>query len=222
MPDDVTAIPTKLHWLTIADAARLIERRQLSPVELIDALLARIEALDPQLNAFLLPTPEKARGQAKAAEREIMAGRYRGPLHGIPFGLKDIYATAGTQPMEPRSLHRRLVERRRGGSCRRVCPGRARLRYRRFDPRPGGAVRHRRAEADLRARQPCRRLRQFFYLRSCRSDDLGGRRLRDPAAGDCRVRSERSGQRQPPDAGLPGGADRRYSGIADRDRPTSV
>ena len=66
MPDDVTAIPTKLHWLTIADAARLIERRQLSPVELTDALLARIDALDPQLNAFLLPTPEKARGQAKA------------------------------------------------------------------------------------------------------------------------------------------------------------
>jgi aspartyl-tRNA(Asn)/glutamyl-tRNA(Gln) amidotransferase subunit A len=47
------------------------------------------------LNAFLLPTPEKARAQALAAEREIMAGNYRGPLHGIPFGLKDIYATAG-------------------------------------------------------------------------------------------------------------------------------
>jgi Asp-tRNA(Asn)/Glu-tRNA(Gln) amidotransferase A subunit family amidase len=50
----------------------------------------RIEALDPQVNAFLLPTPDKAREQARAAEREIMAGRYRGPLHGIPFGLKDI------------------------------------------------------------------------------------------------------------------------------------
>ena len=84
-----------LHWLTIADAARLIERRRLSPVELTDALTARIETLDPQLNAFLLPTPEKTREQARAAEREIMAGSYRGPLHGIPFGLKDIYATAG-------------------------------------------------------------------------------------------------------------------------------
>src|SRR5438132_13535688 len=94
MPDDVTAAPTDLHWLTIADAARLVERRRLSPVELTDALLARIEALDPQLNAFLLPTPEKAREQAREAEREIMAGNYRGPLHGIPFGLKDIYATA--------------------------------------------------------------------------------------------------------------------------------
>ena len=65
MPDDLTATPTELHWLTIADAARLIESRRLSPVELTDALLARIEALDPQLNAFLLPTPEKAREQAR-------------------------------------------------------------------------------------------------------------------------------------------------------------
>ena len=61
MPDDLTAAPTDLHWLTIADAARLIERRRLSPVELTNALIARVEALDPQLNAFLLPTPEKAR-----------------------------------------------------------------------------------------------------------------------------------------------------------------
>ena len=53
MPNDPTATPTELHWLTIADAARLIETRRLSPVELTDALLARIEALDPQLNAFL-------------------------------------------------------------------------------------------------------------------------------------------------------------------------
>src|SRR5215467_2598613 len=109
MPDDLTATPTKLHWLTIADAARLIERRQLSPVELTDALLARIEALDPQLNAFLLPTPEKARGQAKAAEREIMAGKYRGPLHGISFGLKDIYATAGIRTTSHSKICENLV-----------------------------------------------------------------------------------------------------------------
>ncbi|HVB18606.1 MAG TPA: amidase family protein, partial [Stellaceae bacterium] len=95
MPNDATPAPTDLHWLTIAEAARLIERRRLSPVELTEALIARIEALDPQLNAFLLPTPDKAREQARAAEREIMAGNYRGALHGIPFGLKDIYCTAG-------------------------------------------------------------------------------------------------------------------------------
>jgi aspartyl-tRNA(Asn)/glutamyl-tRNA(Gln) amidotransferase subunit A len=95
MPDDATSPATELHWLTIAEMARLIGRREISPVALSEALLARIEALDPQLNAFLLPTPEKAREQARAAEREIMAGRYRGPLHGVPFGLKDIYCTAG-------------------------------------------------------------------------------------------------------------------------------
>jgi aspartyl-tRNA(Asn)/glutamyl-tRNA(Gln) amidotransferase subunit A len=95
MPDDLTSVATELHWLTIAQAACLFEKRQLSPVELTDALLARIEALDPQINAFLLPTPDKARAQARTAEREIMAGNYRGLLHGVPFGLKDIYCTAG-------------------------------------------------------------------------------------------------------------------------------
>src|SRR4051794_15710159 len=85
-PNDPTATPPELHWLTIADAARLIETRRLSPVELTDALLARIEALDPQLNAFLLPTPEKAREQAKAAEREITAGGCRGPPRRLTLG----------------------------------------------------------------------------------------------------------------------------------------
>jgi aspartyl-tRNA(Asn)/glutamyl-tRNA(Gln) amidotransferase subunit A len=109
VPNDLTVTPTELHWLTIADAARLIESRRLSPLELTDALLARIDALDPQLNAFLLPTPERARGQAKAAEREIMAGRYRGPLHGIPFGLKDIYATAGIRTTSHSKICENLV-----------------------------------------------------------------------------------------------------------------
>src|ERR1700739_1034409 len=93
----------------MADAARLIERRQLSPVELTDALLTRIEALDPQLNAFLLMTPEKAREQARAAEREIMAGNHRGPLHGIPFGLKDTYATAGIRTPSHSKICEHLV-----------------------------------------------------------------------------------------------------------------
>jgi aspartyl-tRNA(Asn)/glutamyl-tRNA(Gln) amidotransferase subunit A len=85
----------ELAFMTIAEAARLIERKQLSPVELTTALIRRTEALDPQLNAFLLPTPDRAIDQARAAEREIAAGAYRGPMHGIPFGLKDIYSTAG-------------------------------------------------------------------------------------------------------------------------------
>ena len=95
MPDDMSSTPTELAFLTIAEAARLIEKKQLSPVELTTALIRRAEALDSQLNAYLLPTFDRAIEQARAAEREIMAGRYRGPMHGIPFGLKDIYATAG-------------------------------------------------------------------------------------------------------------------------------
>ncbi|MBW4089705.1 MAG: amidase [Proteobacteria bacterium] len=95
MNADTGGLPTELHFLSIAQAAGLIARRQLSPVELTDALLDRIAAIDPQLNAFLLVTADRARDQARAAEAEIMAGRYRGPLHGIPIGLKDIYCTKG-------------------------------------------------------------------------------------------------------------------------------
>lgn len=83
----------ELHFKTIADLAALIRTHQLSPVELTEVFLKRIETLDAQLNAFITVTADIARKQAKFAESEIMAGRYRGPLHGIPFGLKDIYNT---------------------------------------------------------------------------------------------------------------------------------
>jgi aspartyl-tRNA(Asn)/glutamyl-tRNA(Gln) amidotransferase subunit A len=95
MPNDAASSVTDLHFLTIGEAARLIERRQLSPVALTRAFLDRIAAIDPQLNAYLLVTAERALEQARAAEGEIMAGRYRGAMHGIPFALKDIYCTEG-------------------------------------------------------------------------------------------------------------------------------
>jgi aspartyl-tRNA(Asn)/glutamyl-tRNA(Gln) amidotransferase subunit A len=84
-----------LHFLTIAEASALIAARKLSPLEYVDALLARAEALDDQVNAFVTRTAELAREQARVAEREITRGRFRGPLHGIPFGVKDIFDTAG-------------------------------------------------------------------------------------------------------------------------------
>ena len=87
--------PADLHELTLAEAARLIATRKLSPVEYTAGLLARIEALEPQLNAFITRTPDVATAAARAAEAEIMRGNLRGPLHGIPFALKDIYDTAG-------------------------------------------------------------------------------------------------------------------------------
>ena len=81
-------------FLTIAGAARLIAKHELSPVDLVEMLLERIKGIDPQINAFITVTADVARRQALEAEREIMR-RYRGPMHGIPFGLKDIYDTAG-------------------------------------------------------------------------------------------------------------------------------
>lgn len=81
--------------LSITEAARLLRTRKLSPVELVAAYLARIETYQPQLDAFITVTAELARRQARRAEREIAAGDYRGPMHGIPIGLKDIYDTKG-------------------------------------------------------------------------------------------------------------------------------
>ena len=87
--------PEGLHELTLAEAARLISTRKLSPVEYTASLLARTEAIEPQLNAFITRTPDVATVAARTAEAEIMRGNLRGPLHGIPFALKDIYDTAG-------------------------------------------------------------------------------------------------------------------------------
>ncbi|HEX9672348.1 MAG TPA: amidase [Burkholderiales bacterium] len=84
---------SNLHFLTIAEAAKLIQARKLSPVELTAALLQRIAALEPQLNTFITVTADLAHKQARQAEQEMVKGNYRGPLHGIPFGLKDIYNT---------------------------------------------------------------------------------------------------------------------------------
>jgi aspartyl-tRNA(Asn)/glutamyl-tRNA(Gln) amidotransferase subunit A len=85
----------EICYSTIAQSAELIRTRKLSPVELTQAHLKRIVDLDPQLNAFLMVTPDLALQQAREAEEEIAKGKYRGPLHGVPFGLKDIYNTRG-------------------------------------------------------------------------------------------------------------------------------
>ena len=82
-------------FLTVAEAARLVAARKISPVDLARAHLKRIEELDPQLNAFITVTADLARKRARQAEQEIVKGNYRGPLHGIPFALKDIYNTQG-------------------------------------------------------------------------------------------------------------------------------
>ena len=83
-----------LHYDSIAEVAALIERRDISPVELTRATLARIDALDTDLHAFITVCSDFALSQARFAEKEIAAGNYRGPLHGIPFGAKDLIDTA--------------------------------------------------------------------------------------------------------------------------------
>jgi aspartyl-tRNA(Asn)/glutamyl-tRNA(Gln) amidotransferase subunit A len=88
-------VATELHDLPIVELAGLIAARKLSPVELVDALILRVEEYGAQTHAFITRTFELARQQAQYAEREIAAARYRGPLHGIPFALKDIYDTQG-------------------------------------------------------------------------------------------------------------------------------
>ncbi len=86
-----------LTSLTLAEAADLIAARKLSPVELTEAYLSRIEALDPKLTAFITVTPELALRQARQAEQAIGRGEYRGPLHGAPLALKDLFDTQGVR-----------------------------------------------------------------------------------------------------------------------------
>ena len=87
----------ELTYLSIAQAAERIARGELSPVELTQAHLDRIARLDEHLNCFITLTPELALERARQAETEIQGGGWRGPLHGIPLALKDLYETAGVR-----------------------------------------------------------------------------------------------------------------------------
>lgn len=86
-----------LHYLSLRDAARLVRLRLVSPVELTRTLLERIDAHDDSVHAFLTLTVEQALQEARRAEKEIMAGRYLGPLHGIPIAYKDNVETQGVR-----------------------------------------------------------------------------------------------------------------------------
>ncbi|MBI2320550.1 MAG: amidase [Chloroflexi bacterium] len=86
-----------LCWLSASELAERYARRELSPVEVIDAHLARAERLNPHLNAFITLLPEAARAAARRAEQELARGERRGPLHGVPVALKDIVNTRGVR-----------------------------------------------------------------------------------------------------------------------------
>jgi aspartyl-tRNA(Asn)/glutamyl-tRNA(Gln) amidotransferase subunit A len=91
---------------TIAEAARLLAAREVSPVELAEAALRRAERLNPTLHAFIRLTPERALSDARAAEARHLAGEARGPLDGVPVAHKDIFETAGI----PTTGHSRVLE----------------------------------------------------------------------------------------------------------------
>jgi aspartyl-tRNA(Asn)/glutamyl-tRNA(Gln) amidotransferase subunit A len=124
------------YELSLEAASGQIRSRQLSPVELTESVLDRLAATEPLVNAYACVTADVARQAAREATAEIAAGRYRGPLHGIPFGLKDIYSTKGILtsghsrvcadniPAEDATTTRKLQDagpRRRGPGQQRRC-----------------------------------------------------------------------------------------------------
>ena len=87
--------PNELCYLTIVEAAAGLRRKEFSPRELTEALLKRIESIDGKLHCFITLTADLALRQAKQAEQELRSSKDRGPLHGIPIALKDLYMTQG-------------------------------------------------------------------------------------------------------------------------------
>ncbi|MGI9326088.1 MAG: amidase [Pseudomonadales bacterium] len=95
----------ELLGLTITEAARALQSREISPVELTQAYLDRIEALNPSINAYITVTAKRALLDAQRACDELTAGKSRGPLHGVPIGLKDLYETAGIRTTGGSKIH---------------------------------------------------------------------------------------------------------------------
>ena len=94
---------------TILELAEQIRQRSVSPVELATQCLARIERVNPALNAFITVTADQALAQARQAEAEIRGGAWRGPLHGIPLGLKDLIDTAGVRTTAASALFKERI-----------------------------------------------------------------------------------------------------------------
>src|SRR5919199_936967 len=169
----MTQTHTELCYLTMREAGQLLKRRELSPVELTRAFLDRIEALDSKLQAYITVLPQRAMAAARTAEAEMLRGDYRGPLHGIPIALKDLYDTRGIRttassrvmanrvPSEDATATARLEaagsillgklamhEFALGG--RGALYGFAGVLYGWLDPRAGGLLQSGGIEADLR------------------------------------------------------------------------
>ena len=96
---------TEPYWLSATELAAAYAARTLSPVELVQSLFERIDRLDPELHAFIQTDPEAALAAAREAETELAAGRNRGPLHGVPVGIKDIIDVGGL----PTTCHSKIL-----------------------------------------------------------------------------------------------------------------
>jgi amidase len=94
-----TASGEGVHYHTLHDVASRLAAREVSPVDLTQRTLERIGTLDPTLKSYATAMFDEARSAALAAEREIEAGRYRGPLHGVPIAVKDLCYTKGVRTM---------------------------------------------------------------------------------------------------------------------------
>jgi aspartyl-tRNA(Asn)/glutamyl-tRNA(Gln) amidotransferase subunit A len=97
MPTSIGHSAKQLPLLDLAEASQAVQKKEVSPVELTEACLKRIERLDPLLNSFITVTAESALEEAKKAEAEIARGEWKGPLHGIPLAVKDLAETAGVR-----------------------------------------------------------------------------------------------------------------------------
>lgn len=95
-----------VHWFTAEQIAAAYAERELSPLELVSALIDRAKRLDPELHAFIRLDEEAALAEARLATEQIASGRRRGPLHGVPVGIKDIIDVAGL----PTTCHSRVME----------------------------------------------------------------------------------------------------------------
>ena len=102
----------EICYMSAGDLGRLIQAGEISPVEVIEAHLSRIRATEPVLNSFITLLPDEALAAARQAERDIRAGRYRGPLHGIPVGLKDLFNTGGVRTTSGSRIFDTFVPRR--------------------------------------------------------------------------------------------------------------
>ena len=100
---------SELHYASLIEVSQLIRTRQVSSVEVTKALLERIEKLDGRLNSFLLVLPERALADAERADAEIASGQWRGPLHGVPIGLKDLLYTKGVPTTAGMAVHRNFI-----------------------------------------------------------------------------------------------------------------